>query len=149
MAYVPRLVKKKLGEILAEAGFVKEDQLQAALQMQQKNGKPLGEILVEINLVKEEDIAYALSRQYGLPYIDASKYIVQGECKNVASPKQQVDGRYVILDKIGQFIIIAIAGVIDTDLLQQLEQKSNCIVFIYVSTQSQVFAALKKYYGVG
>ena len=149
MAYVPRLVRKKLGEILAEAGFIKEEQLQAALQMQQKNGKPLGEILVEINLVKEEDIAYALSRQYGLPYIEASKYVIQGDCKNAIPPKQQLEGRFVVLDKIGQFIIIAIAGVIDTDLLQQLEQKSNSVVFIYVSTQSQVLAALKKYYGMG
>jgi hypothetical protein len=149
MAYVPRLVKKKLGEILAEAGFVKDDQLQAALQMQQKNGKPLGEILVEINLVKEEDIAYALSRQYGLPYIDASKYVIQGECKNVIPAKQQLDGRFVVLDKIGPFLIIAIAGVIDTDLLQQLEQKANCVVFIYVSTHGQVLSALKKYYGMG
>jgi hypothetical protein len=149
MAYVPRLVKKKLGEILAEAGFVKEDQLQAALQMQQKNGKPLGEILVEINLVKEEDIAFALSKQYGLPYIDASKYVIQGDCKNIAQPKQQLEHRFIVLDKIGQFIIIAIAGVIDTDLLQQLEQKANCQAFIYVSTLSQVLAALKKYYNVG
>lgn len=149
MAYVPRLVKKKLGEILAESGFLKEDQLQAALGMQQKNGKPLGEILVETSVVKEEDIAFALSKQYGLPYLDASKYVIQGECKNVIPAKQQSEGRFVVLDKIGRFLIIAIAGVIDTDLLEALEQKSSSTIFIYISTQSQVLAALKKYYGVG
>jgi type IV pilus assembly protein PilB len=149
VAYVPRLVRKKLGELLVETGLIKEDQLQAALNMQQKNGRPLGEILVEINLVKEEDIAFVLSKQYGLPYLDASKYLIQGDVKSVIPAKMMLDQRFVVLDRIGRFLIVAISGVINTELLDQLEAKSSATVYLYISTQSQVLASLKKYYGVG
>ena len=120
MAYVPRLVKKKLGELLIEAGKMREDQLNAALEMQKKNNKPLGDILVDIGLVKDEDIAFVLSKQYGLPYIDASKYVVQGDCKTVMPTKQMVDNRLVVLDKIGRFLIIAVSGVVNIEMLEQV-----------------------------
>ena len=148
MAYIPRLVKKKLGEILQDGGFLKEEQIQNALVTQQKEGKPLGEILVNLGYVKEQDIAYALARQYGLPYIDASRYVIQGDCRNLLPSKLMLDHRFVVLDKIGKFLIIAIAGAIDPEMLEQVEQKSSSQICLYVSTSSQVLAALKKYYSV-
>ena len=127
---------------------MREDQLNAALEMQKKNNKPLGDILVDIGLVKDEDIAFVLSKQYGLPYIDASKYVVQGDCKTVMPTKQMVDNRLVVLDKIGRFLIIAVSGVVNIEMLEQVEQKSGCSVSLFISTQSQVLATLKKYYAV-
>ena len=146
MAYIPRLVKKKLGEILIEAGLVREQQINEALKQQKGSGDPLGEVLVRMGALKEEDIAYALARQYGLPYIDASRYAIQGEFMTLLPPSLMDQHRMVVLDRIGDFLIIAIAGVIDTDLLDQIEKKTKCQVFLYVSTYSQVREAIKKHY---
>lgn len=146
MAYIPRLVKKKLGEILIEAGLVREVQINEALKQQKGSGEPLGEVLVRMGILKEEDIAYALARQYGLPYIDASRYAIQGDFMSLIPTALMEQQRMVVLDRIGDFLIIAIAGVIDTDVLDQIEKKTKCQIFLYVSTYTQVREAIKKHY---
>src|SRR4051794_8224772 len=62
--------KRRLGEILLDAGVIDEVQLSAALAEQKKWGGKLGRTLVEMGYVDEDSMALALSRQLGLPVID-------------------------------------------------------------------------------
>ena len=146
MPQITRLLHKKMGEILIEAGLIKDDQLKTALEHKAKNGCYLGESLVELGYLKETDIAYALSKQYGFPYLDATKYVIQVNYSNLASTELMWKNRFVILDKIGNCLILAVSGVIPDDLIEQIEQKSKCTLFVYISTVGQIQHALKKYY---
>lgn len=58
-------ISRKLGEILIESGLVTEQQLLAALSMQESNKKPLGEILIEQGYIPKEQLEAALAKQYG------------------------------------------------------------------------------------
>ena len=62
--------KKRLGEILSDAGLVTKAQLDAALSDQRKWGGKLGRILVEMGFVDESSMTLALSRQLQLPQVD-------------------------------------------------------------------------------
>lgn len=147
MPYVPRLSKKKLGEILVEAKVIREEVLQKTLTGP-ADGKLLGEKLVALGLAKEEDIAMALARQYALPYLDASKYSIAGACKDVIPAKLQAQNRCVVLDKFGNTLLIAISGAIDIALFEEWEQKFQHQIFLCVSTVSQVRDALRNHYGM-
>lgn len=149
MAYVPRIVKRRLGEILIDAGLLRESEIKEALAAQKASNRPLGEILVELGKIKEEDIAYALARQYGLPYINASRYTVQGDFVDRVPVSLMEKHQFVVLDRIGEFLIIATAGVIDADLLTEIEKKTGCQLFVYISTVSQVRDVLRKVYRSG
>ncbi len=63
-------MKKRLGEILLNLGYITEDTLSQALEIQQKEGhkRKIGEILEELAL-KEEELIQALSIQLDLPVI--------------------------------------------------------------------------------
>lgn len=58
-------VRKRLGELLLEAGVIDENQLQAALGHQRKWGGRLGQALVDLKLVSEARLVEALSRKFG------------------------------------------------------------------------------------
>ena len=58
-------VKKRLGEMLLEAGVIDETQLQAALGHQRKWGGKLGQALQDLKLATEPQIVSALSRKFG------------------------------------------------------------------------------------
>ncbi|MDD5006156.1 MAG: hypothetical protein PHS93_06620 [Candidatus Omnitrophica bacterium] len=58
-------IPKRLGDILVEAGLVSEQQLLAALALQETNKKPLGEILVGQGYIAQEKLDAALAKQYG------------------------------------------------------------------------------------
>jgi type IV pilus assembly protein PilB len=58
-------VKKRLGEMLLEAGVIDETQLQAALGHQRKWGGKLGQALQDLKLATEPQVVSALSRKFG------------------------------------------------------------------------------------
>ncbi|AOR24630.1 GspE/PulE family protein [Clostridium taeniosporum] len=62
--------KKRLGNILVNAGKINSYQLQEALKSQKILGKKLGEILVESNIITEEDILESVEQQTGIKKID-------------------------------------------------------------------------------
>ncbi len=57
--------KKRLGEMLLEAGVIDEHKLQAALGHQRKWGGRLGQAFVDLKLTTEAQIVTALSRKFG------------------------------------------------------------------------------------
>ena len=59
--------RRRLGELLIEAGVLDPTQLQAALAEQKKWGGKLGRTLVEMGFVDEDSMVRALSRQLKLP----------------------------------------------------------------------------------
>lgn len=64
------LVRKRLGEILLEAGMISDVQLQDALEKQKNTKKSLGQILVECQYVTENNIKDALELQFGISYVN-------------------------------------------------------------------------------
>ena len=65
-------VRKRLGEMLLEAGAIDDAQLQAALSHQRKWGGKLGQALVDLKLVTEPQIVGALSRKLGYEIVEVS-----------------------------------------------------------------------------
>src|SRR5512133_2296166 len=57
--------KKRIGEMLLEAGIIDEAQLKAALGHQRQWGVRLGQALVDLKLATEPDIVRALSLKFG------------------------------------------------------------------------------------
>jgi len=57
--------KKRIGELLLEAGIIDETQLRAALGHQRQWGVRLGQALVDLKLATEADIVRALSLKFG------------------------------------------------------------------------------------
>lgn len=66
--------KIRLGDLLVEQGLLTEIQLQQALAEQKKSGHKLGRVLVDKNFIKEEQLLELLSRQLQIPYINLRRY---------------------------------------------------------------------------
>jgi type IV pilus assembly protein PilB len=62
--------RKKLGDLLKEAGLIDDFQLEAALSHQRNWGGKLGAIIVELEFAREEDIARVISEKMGVPYVN-------------------------------------------------------------------------------
>jgi len=62
-------IKKRLGEMLIEAGVIDETQLLSALGHQRKWGGKLGQALLDLKLASEPQVVTALSRKFGYPAV--------------------------------------------------------------------------------
>ena len=138
MANISKLTKKRLGEILIAEGLITQEQVEEALKEQQKKGILLGEALVQLGYVTELDIASAFSTQFGLPYLDATRYKISPEIFELFPPEYYSQQQLVVLDRIGKILILAVAGTLSEKVFTEIEQKTDCEVYLFVSTVTQV-----------
>jgi type IV pilus assembly protein PilB len=64
------MARKKLGELLLEAGVITEGSLRTALAEQRRWGGTLGRTLIEMRAINEEELVRALSAQLGMQAVD-------------------------------------------------------------------------------
>jgi len=71
---VPQTQQLRLGEVLLESGYLTEEQLEKALQMQKTSTerKRLGEVLIESGIITEDRLNTALSARLGIKYVPIS-----------------------------------------------------------------------------
>ncbi len=62
--------RRKLGQILVEAGLIDEFQLRSALSDQKRWGQPLGVTLIKMGFLEEAELVNVLSRQLDVPIVD-------------------------------------------------------------------------------
>ena len=62
--------RKKLGDILVGWGVISAAQSEQATNVAKGSGKRLGDVLVELSFAKEEQVAKALANQFGMEYVD-------------------------------------------------------------------------------
>ena len=58
-------IRRQLGTIMVEEGFLTAAQLEEAIAEQHRSSKPLGQVLVELGLASEGAVANALAEQHG------------------------------------------------------------------------------------
>src|SRR3954470_10933126 len=130
MVQIAKLIRKKMGEVLIDEGLVKDDQVQEALRRQRATGESFGEILVSMGFVTETDIARTLVKQSGLPYLDASHYRINKDGVQAVPADLMWQNQFVVLDKIGRTLLVAIANVISPEIFEKLERVSGSQIFV-------------------
>ena len=72
-------VKKRLGDILLEAGKITKEQLETGLKAQTNNSKRLGEIFIELGFLTETEMIDTLSKQLSISKVDLEKIYIDPE----------------------------------------------------------------------
>jgi len=66
--------KIKIGELLVSSGALTQEQLQSAVDRQQKTGQRLGQVIVELGFLNTEQFLSYLSQQLQIPFVDLRRY---------------------------------------------------------------------------
>ncbi|MBI3602034.1 MAG: hypothetical protein HY209_03980 [Candidatus Omnitrophica bacterium] len=141
-----KIINKQLGEILIERGMINRTQLEEALKIQKEKNLLLGEALVSLHYTTEENIVQALTTQYGFPYLPLSDYEISPDV--LVSVPVNVCEKYCLIpiDRIGKNLTLAMANPLNLNALEDVELVTNCTVQAFVSTASDIKAAIDRYY---
>lgn len=146
MRHFRKITHKNLGELLIERQVINQDQMNQAIDYQNKHGCLLGEAFVALKFATEADIAQALTCQYGFPYLPLSSYEIDPEVIN--SVPERLCHQYCVIpiDKIGKSLTVAMANPLNVQALDDIELLTSCTVQPFVSTSAEIKHAIEKYY---
>ena len=146
-AFTPAGQKRKLGEILLEAGVLSEQQLAEILEEQsQRPHSRLGSLVVERGITSEEIIARVLAAQLRLPYVDLERYEIV-EAASLQIP-EEIARRHecVAIDGDLNSITLAMANPLDLLAIENIEITCKRRVAAVVSKPSSVNAVINRSY---
>lgn len=141
-----KVINKKLGELLMDAGLITLAQLDQALELQKDKGGLIGEILVQLKFTTEEDIAKTLTAQYGFAYLPLSNYEIEAELAKLIP--ERVANQYCLIpiDRMSNNLTIAMSNPLNSQAVEDIETISGCSVQIFVSTTTDIRQAIGKFY---
>ena len=141
-----KIINKKLGELLMDAGLITLAQLDQALELQKDKGGLIGEILVQLKFTTEEDIAKTLTAQYGFAYLPLSNYEIDAELAKMIP--ERVANQYCLIpiDRMSNNLTIAMSNPLNSQAVEDIETISGCSVQIFVSTTTDIRQAIGKFY---
>jgi type IV pilus assembly protein PilB len=137
----------RLGAMLVSSGLITDDQLKKALSTQKMEGGRLGSILVKLGFVQEEKLMTFLSKQYGVPYVDLSKFQINPAVIKHIPPDVAQKYRIMPINRSGATITIAMVDPSNIFAIDDIKFMTGYNVEAVVATEGAIVEAIKKYYG--
>ncbi len=147
-AHDPSGHKKRMGEILVEAGVISQEQLDSLLA-EQVGSKPkrIGKLLVERGITSEEMIAKVIAAQLKLPFINLVPDAVIEAAAHQISGELARRHECIPIDGDLTRLTLAMANPMDLLAIDNVELASNRRVTPVVAVPSAIAAAIIKTYG--
>lgn len=144
MANVHRMTKKRLGELLLQEGVIRQEHLDESLEEQQQTGELIGDILVRRGFCTESDVARTISTQFSFPYISVMHYHISPEMAGLFPLEHLEKNLFVPIDKFGDVLNVVVAGLLDQDVVEDIEKTTGCTAQVYVGMVSEVKQVIRE-----
>jgi hypothetical protein len=124
MQAVSAQLRKPLGELLLDRGYLRPEQLQRALEEQRASGgrKLLGEILIGMKLVGEDQIAEVLAQSYGVPFAKISPRLADPKVIPILPREFLLKHTVLPLFLVESVLTVAVAEPTDLFLQEELSR---------------------------
>lgn len=137
----------RIGDILINAGFIKEEQLQEALAYQKVDkSKRLGAILVDYGYVTEAQLLTALSRRLNVPVLDLKDTAIDLEA--AGKIPQNIAFKYTLLPiaEENNHLIVAMNDPLDFYAIEDLRLITNMNIDVVLAQREVILETIRKTY---
>ncbi|MCY6484579.1 GspE/PulE family protein [Clostridium aestuarii] len=141
-----RLNKKRLGDLLVQAGKITKKQLQVELEKQREKGIKLGELLIKDKILSEEDIIDALKVQLDLERVHLDMINVDRE--TVKAIPESLAKKYLLIGFSfeGNKIKVAMSDPLNLFAVDDVHIATGKEVIPVIDTKGNIENAIDRYY---
>jgi len=141
-------IRKKLGDILIEKGWITTDNLNEALNIQRESGSKLGHILVKQGLITEDQLTEAVSERLGIQKISLKSLVIDPQV--ISKIPVDLARRYSLIPifKIGEMITVAMSDPLNIIAIDEMKYLTKCDIKRVIANDSEIASAIDDYYSV-
>jgi type IV pilus assembly protein PilB len=140
-------MKKKLGEMLIEAGLLNEDQLKQAIIDHKRHGMKLGQFLVGEGIVNGSQVADLISRQLKIEKYHPGHYPIDMSLAEMIPLEMAQKFQAIPIAKSNYLLTVAMTDPTDIDSLDSIEVHTNLEVEAVICTYQEWNHLLGSLYG--
>jgi type IV pilus assembly protein PilB len=137
--------RKRLGDLLVEAGLITKEQLFSTLE-EKSRGQKLGDALLQRGYITEQQLIEVLEFQLGIPHVSLYRYPFETNLFHLI-PKEQAKRNLMIpLKKEGDKLFVAMADPMDFYAIEDLRLATGFFIETAIATKDDILKAINKYY---
>lgn len=137
--------KKRLGEILVEAGLISEDELSEALAESKKTGTFIGQLLLHSGKITRDQLGNALSLQYNTKYVAISKLEIDTSLLDLVPEEMIRDKQLMPISREGGRLVIAMVDPSDRASVDEITFLTGMRPQVVVTTAMEFQETCHKY----
>lgn len=140
-------IRKRLGDLLVDAGLITEEQLLTTLE-EKSDSQKLGDALLQRGYITEQQLIEVLEFQLGIPHISLYRYPFDTKIFNII-PKETAKRQLLIpLKKEGDKLFVAMADPMDFFAIDDLRLSTGFQIETAIATKDDILRAINKYYNI-
>lgn len=136
--------------MLIRQNVLTEDELKKALELQKGSGKKIGEVLVDNGFITEDMIVHALQMQLGLKVVQLTGVTIPKEVRNLVSVdilKKYTCIPFELDPYNANILHLAMADPMDMAAIDDISIVTNLQIEPYIATTRDILAAIDRCYG--
>ena len=140
-------LKKRLGDLLVDAGTISDVQLQQALVEQRTSGRKLGTTLIDMGVLSEQAMMQFLAQQLNVPFIDLLELTISPKTAQLLPEVLARRYRAIVFKQDGHRVYVGTADPADLNAIDALEDRlKNYAIEWAVVRESQLFDVFDQLY---
>jgi len=141
-------VRKRLGEMLVEAGKITPEQLEKALAAHKRSGERLGRVLVQQGVITEAGLLKVLEEALGIPLMDLSTTPPVKDAVRLI-PMSLAERHHVIpVRKVGNRLVVAMVDPTNFFAIDDLRMVTQCDIEPVMASEADIRHAIEQFYSV-
>lgn len=137
----------RIGEILAERGYVNARQMEEALAYQKEHrDKRVGQILIELEFVMEQQVLEALASRLELEIVDVASRQVDLEAVAMVDKELAEKNLFLPLSVKNRTMLLVTNDPLNYFALEEVRQQTGCYLQILLSEEKPLRQAISYYF---
>lgn len=137
--------RKRLGDLLIEAGVLSQEQLDYALETKSSEEK-LGDFLIRENFITEQQLIEVLEFQLGIPHINLNQFTIDPELLQLVPVELAKRTRIMPLRRDKNKLFIAMADPMDYFAIEEVRMATGCQIETSIAAKDDLYRTITKYY---
>lgn len=137
--------RKRLGDLLVEAGVMTNEQLDYALRNKSDDEK-LGDFLIRENFLTEQQLIEVLEFQLGVPHINLNQYAIEPELLQLVPVELAKRANIMPIRRDKNKLFIAMADPMDYFAIEEVRMATGCQIETSIAAKDDLYRTITKYY---
>ena len=137
--------RKRIGDLLLEAGVITEAQLAHALENKSRDEK-LGDFLIKENVLTEQQLIEVLEFQLGIPHVSLNQFPIDPELLHLIPVELAKRAQLIPIRREKNKLFIAMADPMDYFAIEEVRMATGCQIEPTIAAKDDLYRTITKYY---
>jgi len=141
------LNRMPMAQYLMQKGFLKQEQLEEALKVQNQTKNPdLARVLIDLGMVGEREVLEAKAQEMNVPFVNLDNVKIDSSAINILPERIARNHSVIPVRKDGNTLYLAMANTNNIEAADDVRMVTGCRVVPCMAVPGAIEDAIKKYY---